>query len=58
MHILSFEVQIVFLQLPNFNLQNMILTYTKDLSWKNWPNLSLDFKEKIQITIFLISSCS
>jgi hypothetical protein len=32
--------------LPNFNLKNMILTYTKDLPWKkNDPNLS-DFENK------------
>jgi hypothetical protein len=47
-HYAHFEVwhAKIVLQLPNFNLENMILTYTKDLSWKSWPNSSLDFKEK------------
>ncbi len=43
--------------LPDFDLKNMILTYTKDLSWKNHPNLpdfedflfkSPDFYDKFQ----------
>ncbi len=29
---------------PNFNLKNMILTYTKDLPWRKWPKFAPDFK--------------
>jgi hypothetical protein len=36
--------------LPNFNLKNIILTYTKDLPWKkNDPNLS-DFEKKKKVS--------
>jgi hypothetical protein len=36
----------IFEFLPNFNLKNKILTYTKDFSWKkDGPNLP-DFEEK------------
>jgi hypothetical protein len=39
----------------NFNLKNMILTYTKDFSWKMGPN-SIDFKrkKKFNCQIFII----
>jgi hypothetical protein len=31
--------------LPNFYLKNLILTYTKDLSWKTWTELAKSFKD-------------
>jgi hypothetical protein len=38
---------------PNFDLKNMISTYTKDLSWKKNDLNSPDFREKFQIARFL-----
>jgi hypothetical protein len=34
-------ISMIFLRriLPNFDLKNMVLTYTKDEAWKNWARL-------------------
>jgi hypothetical protein len=39
--------------LPNFNLKNMISTYSKDSPWKKWPKFARFPIEKFQIIRFL-----
>jgi hypothetical protein len=33
--------------LLNFDLKNMILIYTKDFPWKNWPKFARFWKKKL-----------
>jgi hypothetical protein len=43
--------------LPNFDLKNMISTYTMDFPWEKWPKFERFQKKKIQVhQIFMISS--
>jgi hypothetical protein len=46
--------------LPNFHLENLILTYTKDFAWEkngsNWPDFGEKKKEFLDCQIFMISS--
>ncbi len=42
---------------PNFNLENMISTYMKDILWKKWPKYARFQRKKIpNHQIFMISS--
>jgi hypothetical protein len=42
---------------PNFDLKNMISTYTMDFPWENGPNLTDFLRKKIQVhQIFMVSS--
>ncbi len=39
--------------LPNFDLKNMISTYTKDLLWEKWPKFARFQIKKLQIARIL-----
>jgi hypothetical protein len=42
---------------PNFNLEKMISTYTRDFPWKKWPKFASFPKKRIpDCQIFMLSS--